>query len=129
MINKPRKTTVPSLRKTLSDIRKSLQESIPGYESKAMVPVEFSRIGTHYRIENAPVPPTDKIGLKLEKSFNDFLKQVRVDYHGTKLRGKALIDTKDDILIMEYENLEKRDGVDVVKSSKGMLLILDSVKK
>jgi len=76
MIKKPRKTTANSLKKSLHEIRECLNESLPNFEKKEMVGIKFSRVGTRYHIENAPVPPTDKIGVQLERSFNEVRKTL-----------------------------------------------------
>jgi len=108
MIRKPRKSTATSLKKSLEQIRECLNESVPHFDKKEMVGIKFSRVGTRYHIENAPVPPSDKIGLQLERSFNDFMKKLKVNYGGMKLEGSMLIGTKKDMFLVGYNNYERK---------------------
>ena len=108
MIRKPRKTTATSLKKSLNEIRECLNESVPGFEKKEMVGIKFSRVGTRYHIENAPIPPSDKVGVQLERSFNDFMKKLKVTYGGMKLEGSMLLGTKEDMFLVGYNNYEKK---------------------
>ena len=107
MIQKPRKDTTKALKKSLDAMRDCLSQSVPGFDKKAMYGIKFSRIGTHYRIENAPVPPSDLIGKKLEKSFNSFMKQLKVNYDNVKVEGSCLIGTQKDNFLIGYENYQK----------------------
>lgn len=108
MIRKPRKTTADSLKKSLGEIRECLNESVPNFTKKEMVGIKFSRVGTRYHIENAPVPPNDKVGVQLERSFNDFMKKLKVNYGGMKLEGSMLLGTKSDMFLVGYNNFERK---------------------
>lgn len=119
MIQKPRKDTTKSLKKSLDSMRDCLSQSVPGFDKKSMYGIKFSRIGTHYRIENAPVPPSDVIGRKLEKSFNSFMKQLKVNYGNVKVEGSCLIGTQKDNFLIGYENYEKK-GKRVTKKIHGI---------
>lgn len=108
MIRKPRKTTTDSLKKSLGEIRDCLNQSIPNIEKKSMVGLKFSRVGTRYHIENAPVPPSDQIGVQLERSFNDFMKKLKVNYDGMKIEGSVLVGTKQDMFLVGYNNYQRK---------------------
>lgn len=108
MIRKPRKDTAKSLKKSLIEIRECLNESVPNFNKKEMVGIKFSRVGTRYHIENAPIPPSDKIGVQLERSFNDFMKKLKVNYGGMKLEGSMLIGTSKDMFLVGYNNYERK---------------------
>ena len=100
-------------------MRECLSQSVPGFDKKAMYGIKFSRIGTHYRIENAPVPPSDVIGRKLEKSFNSFMKQLKVNYGNVKVEGSCLIGTQKNNFLIGYENYEKK-GKRITKKIHGI---------
>jgi hypothetical protein len=72
------------------------------------VGVKFSRLGEHYRIEDAPIPPSDTIGLQLEKSFNDFMNNLNINYGGVKIEGSMLLGTKTDTFMLGYNNYERK---------------------
>lgn len=114
MIKKPRKTTATSLKKSLGEIRECLNESVPNFDKKEIVGLKFSRMGTRYHIENAPVPPSDKIGVQLERSFNDFMRKLKVNYDGVKLEGSMVLGTKTDMFLVGYNNFERK-GKDLTK--------------
>lgn len=108
MIKKPRKTTATLLKKSLGEIRECLNESVPNFDKKEIVGLKFSRMGTRYHIENAPVPPSDKIGVQLERSFNDFMRKLKVNYDGVKLEGSMVLGTKTDMFLVGYNNFERK---------------------
>ncbi len=111
---KPKKTTITSMKKSLNEIRECLNESLSNFNKKEMVSLKFSRMGKQYRVENAPIPPTDTIGLQLEKSFNDFMNKLNVKYGGVKLEGSILIGTKQDVFLVGYNDFE-RNGENITK--------------
>ena len=119
MIQKPRKDTTDALKKSLDSMRDCLNQSVPNFNKKAMYGIKFSRIGTHYRIENAPVPPSDVIGRKLEKSFNNFMKQLKVNYGNVKVEGSCSIGTQKNNFLIGYENYEKK-GKRITKKIHGI---------
>jgi hypothetical protein len=119
MITKPRQSTADSLKKSLKEIRSCLSQSIPDFDQKSGIILEFSRIGTRYHIEKAPVPPTDKVGLRLEQSFNDFMRRLKVEYKGSKLEGRVMFGTHADTFIIDYDNLERTDK-GIHKTSKAI---------
>lgn len=108
MIQKTNKDTVVSLKKSLNEIRECLNKSIPNLSKKELVGVKFSRIGTEYHIENAPIAPSDKIGLQLEKSFNDFMNNLNINYGGVKIEGSILLGTKSDLFMLGYNDYERK---------------------
>jgi hypothetical protein len=108
MIQKTKKNTAVSLKKSLNEIRECLNESIPNISDKELVGVKFSRLGEHYRIEDAPIPPSDTIGLQLEKSFNDFMSNLNINYGGVKIEGSMFLGTKSDMFMLGYNNYERR---------------------
>lgn len=108
MIQKPRKSTTDSLKKSLNEIRECLKESVPNIEKKQMVTLKFSRVGTRYHIENAPVPPSDMVGVQLERSFNDFMKKLKVNYDGMKIEGSVLVGTNADMFLVGYNNYQRK---------------------
>lgn len=107
MTEKPKKATTDSLKKSLQEIRECLSESLPNISKKEMVGLKFSRIGNRYQIESAPIPPSDKIGVQLERSFNSFMKKLKVNYDGVKLEGSILLGTKQDLFMVGYNNFKK----------------------
>jgi hypothetical protein len=114
MTEKPKKATTDSLKKSLQEIRECLSESLPNITKKEMVGLKFSRIGNRYQIESAPIPPSDKIGVQLERSFNSFMKKLKVNYDGVKLEGSILLGTKQDMFMVGYNNF-KRSGKNITK--------------
>jgi hypothetical protein len=108
MITKPRKTTADSLKKSLHEIRDCLNESLPNFNKREMVGLKFSRVGTRYHIENSPIPPSDKVGIHLERSFNDFMRKLKVNYGGMKLEGSIVLGTKTDMFLVGYNNYERK---------------------
>ncbi len=119
MTSKPRKTTTNSLKKSLNDMRLCLNQSVPGFKEKSLYGLKFSRIGTRYRIEDAPISPSDVIGLKLEKSFNDFMKKLKVNYSNIQVKGECVIGTQANTFLIGYEDYEKK-GKKVVKKTYGI---------
>lgn len=116
MIKKPRKTTMNSLKKSLHEMKECLNESVPNMNSKDTVGLKFSRIGTRYQIEDSPIPPSDTIGLQLERSFNDFMKKLDVQYSGVKLEGSMVLTTKIDMFMVGYENFQRK-GKKITKTT------------
>lgn len=116
MIKKPRKTTMNSLKKSLQEMKECLNESVPNMNSKDTVGLKFSRIGTRYQIEDSPIPPSDTIGLQLERSFNDFMKKLDVHYSGVKLEGSMVLTTKIDMFMVGYENFQRK-GKKITKTT------------
>lgn len=108
MFQKEKKNNSVSLKKSLNEIRKCLDKSIPNISDKELVGVKFSRIGTEYRIENAPIAPSDKIGLQLEKSFNDFMSNLNINYGGVKIEGSMFLGTKSDMFMLGYNDYERK---------------------
>jgi hypothetical protein len=108
MVKKPRLNTLKSLKKSLHEIKDCLNESVPNINSKDTVGLKFSRIGKEYQIEESPIPPTDTIGLQLQRSFNDFMKNLDVNYSGVKLEGSILLTTKIDMFMVGYNNYERK---------------------
>lgn len=115
MIRKTKKDTTISLKKSLSEIRECLNDSIPNFFNKEMVGIEFSRVGTRYHIENAPITHSDKIGLQLEESFNNFMSNLDVNYGGVKIEGSILLGTKSDMFMLGYNNYERK-GNEITKN-------------
>jgi hypothetical protein len=123
MVQKPRKTTAESIKKSLSEMRQCLDESIVKDTNKSVYRLRFSRIGTSYRIENAPIPKTDKIGKKLELSFNDFMRKLKVNYDGMKVEGLCFIGKDSDSFVIGYQNYKVKGQkvVSNVHKIKGMM--------
>jgi hypothetical protein len=107
MSKKP-KSTKELLKKSLGEIRECLSESIPNINKHELIGIKFSRIGEVYHIENAPIPPVDSIGVQLENSFNEFMKNLNVNYGGVKLEGSMLIGTKDDMFLIGYNDYSRK---------------------
>jgi hypothetical protein len=116
MIKKPKKTTINSLKKSLQEIKECLNESVPNLDGRDMVGLKFSRVGTRYQIEDSPIPPNDTIGLQLERSFNEFMKKLNVNYSGVKLEGSMVLTTKIDMFMVGYNNYIRK-GKKITKSS------------
>ena len=105
-------------------MRKCLDDSITRDKDKTAYRLKFSRIGRDYRIEDAPVPPTDKIGVELEVSFNSFMKKLRVEYDGVKVEGLCFIGKENDSFVIGYQNYKRRgdktySNVHKIKGSMG----------
>lgn len=114
MLKKP-KSTKELLKKSLGEIRECLSESIPNIKKNEFVGIKFSRIGENYHIENSPIPPTDTIGVQLETSFNDFMKNLNVNYGGVKIEGSMLVGTKEDMFLIGYNDYSRK-GKKITKS-------------
>ena len=124
MLQKPQKDTAESLKKSLYSMRKCLDDSITRDKDKTAYRLKFSRIGRDYKIEDAPVPPTDKIGVELEVSFNTFMKKLRVEYDGVKVEGLCFIGKENDSFVIGYQNYKRRgdktySNVHKIKGSMG----------
>ena len=115
MIQKPRGTTISSIKKSIGTMRECLDESIVKTSNKSAYRLKFSRIGTAYKIEDAPIPSSDKIGKKLESSFNEFMQKLKVNYDGIKVEGLCFIDKKQDAFVIGYQNY-KRKGSKIVSN-------------
>jgi hypothetical protein len=116
MIKKTQKTTINSLKKSLHEIKECLNESVPNLNKKETVGLKFSRVGTRYQIEDSPIPPSDSIGLQLERSFNNFMRNLDVNYSGVKLEGSMVLTTKIDMFMVGYNNYIRK-GKKITKSS------------
>ena len=123
MVQKPRKTTTTSIKKALGEMRKCLDQSVVKDVNKSAYRLKFSRIGTSYRIENAPIPKTDTIGKKLELSFNDFMRKLKVNYDGMKVEGLCFIGKDSDSFVIGYQNYKKKGEKVIanVHKIKGMM--------
>lgn len=124
MLQKPQKDRTESLKKSLYSMRKCLDDSITRGNDKAVYRLKFSRIGRDYRIEDAPIPPTDKIGVELEVSFNTFMKKLKVEYDGVKVEGLCFIGKEKDSFVIGYQNYKRRgdktySNVHKIKGSMG----------
>lgn len=108
-----------ALKTSMKEMRECLNQSVPDFNNKSMYGIKFSRIGKDYRIENGPVAPSDVIGLKLERSFNKFMKNLKVNYSNIKVEGSCVIGTQKDTFLIGYENFEKK-GKKIVKKSHGI---------
>jgi len=115
MVQKPRRTTITTIKKSLGTMRECLDNSIVKDSNKTAYRLKFSRIGTSYQIDNAPIPSSDKIGKKLESSFNDFMQKLKVNYDGIKVEGLCFIDKNQDAFIIGYQNY-KRKGSKIVSN-------------
>jgi hypothetical protein len=115
MVKKPKKNTAMSLKKSLNEIRECLNESVPNLSKKELVGIKFSRIGNRYQIENAPIAPSDKIGLQLEKSFNEFMSKLDVNYDGVKIEGSMFLGTESDTFMLGYNNYQRK-GKNITKN-------------
>lgn len=91
------------MKKSLNEMREYLNQTI-SENKKEMVSLKFSRIGKNYRIEDAPIPKSDAIGIQLEKSFNDFMNKLNVEYSGVKLEGSMMLGTKVDMFMVGYND-------------------------
>ena len=116
MIKKPKKTTINSLKKSLQEIKECMNESVLNLDGRDMVGLKFSRVGTRYQIEDSPIPPNDTIGLQLERSFNEFMKKLNVNYSGVKLEGSMVLTTKIDMFMVGYNNYIRK-GKKITKST------------
>jgi len=115
MNKKPSKHTAAALKKYLREMRDCLNQSVPGFDDKSIYSIRFSRIGKNYKIEGAPVPPTDRIGEKLEQSFNKFMSNLEVKYDN-KVEGLATIGTQLDTFVIGYNNY-KNNGDEIVSNT------------
>ena len=104
-----------SLKKSLNEIRECLNESVPNLSKKELVGIKFSRIGNRYQIENAPIAPSDKIVLQLEKSFNEFMSKLDVNYDGVKIEGSMFLGTESDTFMLGYNNYQRK-GKNITKN-------------
>ena len=107
MNKKPRKQTAAAMKRYLQEMRDCLNQSVPGFDDKSIYSIRFSRIGKKYKIEGAPVPPTDTIGEKLEESFNTFMGKLKVNYDNVKVEGSITIGTQIDTFLIGYNNYKK----------------------
>ena len=117
------KTSLRTLKKSLGEMKGCLEKSIDKRPTSNTYKLKFSRLGTQYRLDNAPIPSYDKIGLKLELSFNAFMNQLEVAYDGIKVEGMCLIDKEKDGFVIGYQNYKKK-GAKIVSNLhkiKGMV--------
>lgn len=124
MLQKQKKNESDSIKKSLYSIRKCLDNSITKGKDKNAYRLKFSRIGRDYKIEDAPVPQTDRMGVELEVSFNTFMKNLKVEYDGVKVEGLCFIDKEKNSFLIGYQNYKRRgdkaySNIHKIKGSMG----------
>lgn len=93
---------------SLGELRKALAESRTEKHK-----IRFKRYGRKYVITN----DDNNIGDKLEKSFNSFMNNLKVDAKGKKLRGICFVDKNSDTFSVGYQ----KEGEFVLHQIKGRL--------
>lgn len=93
---------------SLSELRKTLADNKSDKHK-----IRFKRYGKKYVITN----DDNKIGEKLEESFNSFMNKLKVDANGKRLRGICFVDKKSDSFSIGYQ----KEGELVLHQIKGRL--------
>ena len=118
-----KKSDAQMIRKSLGNMRECLSESINDFNEKQTVNIRFSKVGKKYRVEESIMLPTDKIGLKLQKSFNELMNNIEVKHSGIKVEGLMTIGTNVDMFHIGYNDHVNKDGV-IVKQGHSIDAIL-----
>lgn len=103
------KTSVPSIKKNLCEMKRLLVDS----RESATHKIRFRRTGRSYMIVDTNVSIKDH----LEKSFNDFMTKLEIKEDGKKMRGLLFLDKKSDAFSIGYQ----REGEQVLHQVKGRL--------
>lgn len=106
-----KKSDAKRIKKSLWTMREFLSKNIDDFDKQQTVNIRFSRTGKKYKVEKSTILPTDKIGLKLQKSFNELMDNFNIKDSGIKVEGLMTIATNIDMFHIGYNDYINKDGV------------------